>query len=143
METAAARLTLVRNQNSRKFLVVDDEHSVRELIGEILTGEGYDVALAENGSAALALFERDEFDAVFTDVGMPGMSGWELAQALRRRDGSIPIAVITGWGETVGLEEQKAAGVDWVVSKPFTFDQVASIAAEIPRHYGSLKRGVA
>lgn len=142
-EASAARLSLVRNQTSRKFLVVDDEDNVRELLGELLRGEGYEVAMAEDGGAALALLDAGEFDAVFTDVGMPGMSGWELAQAIRRRDDRIPIAVITGWGEAVSLDEQKAAGIDWIVSKPFSFDRIAEIAAEIPRRYGSLTRGVA
>jgi CheY-like chemotaxis protein len=49
---------------------------------------------------------RAEFDAVFTDVGTAGMSGWELARAVRERDGRVALAVITGWGEAVTPEEQ-------------------------------------
>jgi Response regulator of the LytR/AlgR family len=62
---------------------------------------------------------------------MPGMSGWELAQAIRGMNEYIPIAVITGWGEAVGSDEQKAAGVDWVVAKPFTADRIAELVKEI------------
>jgi CheY-like chemotaxis protein len=79
----------------------------------------------------LSLFRETEFDGVFTDVGMPGMSGWELAREIRQINSRIPIAVITGWGEAVGSNEQKAAGVDWVVAKPFTADRIAGLVREI------------
>ena len=113
------------------MLVVDDEDFVRELIGEILEGEHCDVYLAESGSEALSAFREMEFDAVFTDVGMPGMSGWELAREIKQINASIPIAVITGWGEAVGSHEQKAAGVDWIVAKPFTADRIAELVRDI------------
>ena len=114
-------------------LVVDDEDFVRELLRDILEGEHCDVCVAENGSAALSLFREMEFDAVFTDVGMPGMSGWELAREIRQINQRIPIAVITGWGEAVGSHEQKAAGVNWVVAKPFTADRIAELVREVNR----------
>jgi len=114
-----------------RLLVVDDEDFVRELLGEILEGEHCDVYLAESGSQALSVFSEMEFDGIFTDVGMPGMSGWELAREIRQINKNIPIAVITGWGEAVGSHEQKAAGVNWVVAKPFTADRIAELVQEI------------
>jgi CheY-like chemotaxis protein len=116
-----------------RLLVVDDEDFVRDLLGDILEGEQCEVHLAESGSAALSLFREHAFDGVFTDVGMPGMSGWELAREIRLIDKKIPIAVITGWGEAVGSHEQKAAGVDWVVAKPFTADRIADLVRDISR----------
>ena len=114
-----------------RLLVVDDEDFVRDLLGEILEGEHCDVYLAESGSQALSVFSDMQFDGIFTDVGMPGMSGWELAREIRQINKSIPIAVITGWGEAVGSHEQKAAGVNWVVAKPFTADRIAELVQEI------------
>jgi len=114
-----------------RLLVVDDEDFVRELLSEILEGEHCDVFVAQSGSEALSMFRDMEFDAVFTDVGMPGMSGWELAREIKQINASIPIAVITGWGEAVGSHEQKAAGVDWVVAKPFTADRIAELVRDI------------
>jgi len=114
-----------------RILVVDDEDFVRDLLGEILEGEHCEVFLAESGSEALTLFREHKFDGVFTDVGMPGMSGWELAREIRLTNQTIPIAVITGWGEAVGSYEQKAAGVDWVVAKPFTADRIAELVRDI------------
>jgi signal transduction histidine kinase/CheY-like chemotaxis protein len=116
-----------------RLLVVDDEDFVRDLLREILEGEQCDVRVAESGSEALALFRETEFDGVFTDVGMPGMSGWELAREIRQTNQKIPIAVITGWGEAVGSHEQKAAGVDWIIAKPFTADRIVELVAEINR----------
>ncbi|HVI70239.1 MAG TPA: response regulator [Pyrinomonadaceae bacterium] len=117
-----------------RLLVVDDEDFVRDLLGEILEGEQCDVYLAASGSEALSVFREMAFDGVFTDVGMPGMSGWELAREIRQIDTRIPIAVITGWGEAVGSHEQKAAGVNWIVAKPFTADRIAELVQEINRH---------
>jgi CheY-like chemotaxis protein len=114
-----------------RLLVVDDEDFVRELLSEILEVEHCDVYVAESGGEALSMFREMEFDAVFTDVGMPGMSGWELAREIKQIDASIPIAVITGWGEAVGSHEQKAAGVDWIVAKPFTADRIAELVRDI------------
>ena len=118
-------------QMPTRLLVVDDEEFVRELLRDILEGENCDVCLAESGSEALSRFREIEFDGVFTDVGMPGMSGWELAREIRRLNKQVPIAVITGWGEAVGSHEQKAAGVDWVVAKPFTADRIAELVQAV------------
>jgi len=115
------------------ILVVDDEEPVRELLQDILEGEGCRVYLAPGGREALALFDSRSFDGVLTDVGMPGMSGWELAHAIRQRNTSIPIAVVTGWGEAVGSDEQKEAGVNWVIAKPFHAERISEISKEIIR----------
>lgn len=120
-----------RERPPSRLLVVDDEDFVRELLSEILEAEHCEVEMAQDGTEALALFREGEFDGVFTDVGMPGMSGWELAREIRQLNQTIPIAIITGWGEIVGSNEQRAAGVDWVVAKPFTADRIAELVHEI------------
>lgn len=114
-----------------QILVVDDEEPVRELLRDLLEADGFRVYLAPGGREALSLFAVQKFDAIFTDVGMPGMSGWELAHAIRESDKSVPIAVITGWGEAVGSDEQKQARVDWVVTKPFRAERISELAQEI------------
>lgn len=128
---SGTRLTLVSLSSLPKILVVDDEECVRELLIDILESEGFDVTLAENGEQALTFFNAIPFKAVFTDVGMPGMSGWELARSIRESNQEIPIAVITGWGDAVSSREQETAKVDWVVTKPFSIDRISEIAAEI------------
>jgi CheY-like chemotaxis protein len=125
------------NPKSTRILVVDDEPHVRDLLKDILEGEGCEVVLAESGREALVSFTNTHFDAVMTDIGMPEMSGWDLAHSIREHNGRIPIAVITGWGEAVGSEEQQAAGVNWVVAKPFTTSRIADLAQEIMGHAGA------
>jgi signal transduction histidine kinase/ActR/RegA family two-component response regulator len=114
-----------------KILVVDDEESVRELLRDLLESEGCRVYLAPGGREALSLFAVQEFDGIFTDIGMPGMSGWELAHSIRQRNETVPIAVITGWGEAVGSDEQEEARVDWVVTKPFRAERITELAQQI------------
>ena len=122
------------------ILVVDDEEPVRELLRDILETQGCRVYLAPGGREALSLFDARKFDGVFTDVGMPGMSGWELAQAIRGQNQLIPIAVVTGWGEAVGSNKQKEAGVDWVVTKPFTTERICELVQDIRRMSAARKK---
>ena len=121
-----------------RLLVVDDEAHVRELLREILEAEGCEVATAGGGAEALTMLDANRFDGVFTDIGMPGMSGWELARAVRERDLRMPLAVVTGWGEAVGSDEQQAARVDWVVTKPFTLERVSQIVRDIAERRDAL-----
>jgi signal transduction histidine kinase/CheY-like chemotaxis protein len=135
LPAAAPSACVTQQERGRmRLLVVDDEDFVRDLLGDILEGEQCDVYLAASGSEALSVFREQEFDGVFTDVGMPGMSGWELAREIRQINPQIPIAVITGWGEAVGSHEQKAAGVNWIVAKPFTADRIAELVQDINPH---------
>jgi signal transduction histidine kinase/ActR/RegA family two-component response regulator len=119
------------DENKPRILVVDDEEAVRELLRDLLESEGCRVYLAPGSREALGLFEAHEFDGIFTDIGMPGMSGWELAHTIRQHDAKIPIAVITGWGEAVGSDEQKDARVDWVITKPFRAERISELVEEI------------
>jgi signal transduction histidine kinase/CheY-like chemotaxis protein len=137
-------LTLVpQRPEATRILVVDDEENVRQLLRDVLESEGYQVSLASGGREALELFGQGGFDAVFTDIGMQGMSGWELAHAVRELDAAVPLAVITGWGEAVGSGERTAARVDWVVAKPFDAAQILAIAREVARRVESRPRGAA
>jgi signal transduction histidine kinase/ActR/RegA family two-component response regulator len=129
-ETPAARPAPGGEARAR-ILVVDDEQHVRGLLSDILHAEGYEAVTAGGGAEALALMRGGRFDAVFTDIGMPGMSGWELARAVRELDAELPLAVITGWGEAVGSVEQEEARVNWIVAKPFTFGRILEIAQEV------------
>jgi signal transduction histidine kinase/CheY-like chemotaxis protein len=134
----STNITRTFDENQPKILVVDDEEPVRELLRDLLEHEGCRVYMAPGSREALGLFEVHQFDGIFTDVGMPGMSGWELSHAIRERKKQIPIAVVTGWGEAVGSDEQKEAGVDWVIAKPFRAEKISEIAQEMSR-----KRAVA
>ncbi|MDQ3652628.1 MAG: response regulator [Acidobacteriota bacterium] len=133
-EEPSMGLTMVGNAQVPKILIVDDDEYVRDLLQEILEAEGYDITAAKNGSEAYVAFKAMRFDAVFTDVGMPGIGGWELARMIREQNDGVYIAVITGWGAAVGTEEQLAARIDRVLTKPFDVNEIVKVASEIP-HY--------
>jgi nitrogen-specific signal transduction histidine kinase len=91
-------LSLVGDPARSRILVVDDEPHVRALLCEMIQSENCEAVAASSGAEALALFGAENFDAVFTDIGMPGMSGWELSRLIRELNAGVPLAVITGWG---------------------------------------------
>jgi two-component system C4-dicarboxylate transport response regulator DctD len=101
---------------------------VRDLLVEILESLGHSPEGFDSAASALAGFEPGRFDLVFTDLGMPGMSGWDLSKLLRGRDPAVPIAIITGWGADVGPEALANAGADAVVSKPFAIEDIEGLA---------------
>jgi signal transduction histidine kinase/ActR/RegA family two-component response regulator len=116
-----------------RLLVVDDELTIRDVLTEALRAEGCEVIAAENGQLALELFDQyhGEFDAVFTDIGMPDMSGWELATAIRRRSENIALAIVSGWADAISCDARNMVKADWVVSKPFDINRISEIAHEI------------
>jgi len=131
--------TKLSNSSQTRILIVDDEEYVRDLLRDILLEEGCEAVVAGGGHQALSLFDSGKFDAVFTDVGMPDMNGWELSRAIRQRDSKIPVAVVTGWGEAVGSHERLAAKVDWVLAKPFDKQQIVEITEEVSRRGRALR----
>jgi signal transduction histidine kinase/ActR/RegA family two-component response regulator len=116
-----------------RVLVVDDEMHVREVLIEALEAEGCEVVAAQSGEIALALYDQcgGRFDAVFTDIGMPEMSGWELCTEIRERSKTMPLAIISGWADAISIQTRNAVNADWVVAKPFDINKICDIAQEI------------
>ena len=83
--------------------------------------------MAKDGKEALKIFSEQDFDLVITDLGMPGMSGWELTKQIKQRKSEIPVVIITGWGTQLSAEDMKKNKVDLILSKPFILDQVKQI----------------
>jgi PAS domain S-box-containing protein len=81
-----------------RILVVDDDPKVLGTLAELLRALGYHVTAAPTGAAGLSAYERGRFDVVITNVGMPGMNGWEVAERLRSVDAAVPLLFMTGWG---------------------------------------------
>lgn len=103
-----------------RFLVVDDEQRVRDMVGEFLRRQGSAVETAANGREALEKFHQSEFDLVITDRGMPEMNGDALAEAIKGESPNMPIIMLTGFGEMMTSNNEKPAGVDVILGKPVT-----------------------
>lgn len=105
-----------------KILVVDDEESIREAIGEFLEDEGYEASLAENGSRALDMFEKNEYDIVFMDIRMPGIDGIETLREMKHSRPRTKVVIITGLPDEEALERAMAVSegtVEGFLPKPF------------------------
>jgi CheY-like chemotaxis protein len=113
-----------------KILVVDDEPTVLEALAETLLEDGHTVLRAGSGREALALLDGGErVDIVLTDLGMPGMTGWELARALRTRWPDLPVGLISGWKASADFSAEEASHVAFVVAKPYTLGALRTALA--------------
>ncbi|HEX5043935.1 MAG TPA: response regulator [Candidatus Polarisedimenticolaceae bacterium] len=114
-----------------RILVIDDEAEIVEIVKDVLSAEGHEVATALNGSAGLATARGATFDVVFTDLGMPDMTGWEVAERVRQLSPESAVVLVTGWGATLDQEEVRRHGVEAVLNKPFEIDELVRIAASL------------
>jgi len=110
-----------------RILVVDDDENIREILKDILTMSGHLVVLSSNGEEALQFFYEQEFDLVMTDLGMPGISGWEVNRKIKQTHPQKPVIIVSGWGAQLTEEEIKTNQVDLVLAKPFNIDQVLEV----------------
>ena len=105
---------------TRTILIADDDAAVREILGEILESEGYEVVQAESGQHAIGIAAMIQIDAFLLDFEMPRMSGLEACRAIRSMENyrMTPIIFVTGVDEATGLEQALAAGGNDFVTKP-------------------------
>ena len=113
------------------IMVVDDEQEILRLLKRILESEGYDVALAPNGSSALVLLEEHRPDLVILDIMMPGLNGLQVLDLIRQHS-NVPVIMLTGRCEVTTLHDALALGADDYVRKPFgTLELLARIRAKL------------
>ncbi len=113
-----------------RILIVEDEPLVREVISVYLAEDQHEIELAENGRQGLEKFRAGEFDLVLTDRAMPEMNGDELAVEIKKLKPRQPIVLLTGFGDLMVGAGEQPAGVDLVVSKPFTLTTLRNAIAK-------------
>ncbi|MBW2221921.1 MAG: response regulator, partial [Deltaproteobacteria bacterium] len=109
-------VTIPRRQRKARILVVDDEEDLGQLLSDILTSEGHEVEVASNGSQGIEMFKKKSFDMVFTDLGMPSMSGWEVAEKIKTINRRVPVALLTGWNIELKDQEMRDKNIDICLS---------------------------
>jgi signal transduction histidine kinase len=115
-----------------RILVIDDEVSVREALADTLTDEGHTVIQAAGGREGLArLAEDGAVDVVVTDLGMPEMTGWDVARAVRTQHPGLPVGLVTGWAVALETSDDERRGVDFIVAKPYTLEALRAALSEI------------
>ena len=126
--------------NGVRILVVEDEESIRDFVEMGLKYEGFDVALTENGLAALEAFDRQRPDLVILDLNRPGMDGLDVCRQIRRR-GDVPIIMLTARAEVDERVEGLEAGADDYIPKPFKFKELlARVRAVLRRRISAVER---
>ena len=114
-----------------RCLVVDDEEMVGDMLADVLRSAGHTVTVARNASEGLAQVQSEPLDLIFTDLSMPGMTGWELARAVRAAAPGLPVILVSGFAVEVSQEELEASGVHSVLAKPINIGDVLEAASAI------------
>jgi PAS domain S-box-containing protein len=111
----------------RRVLLVEDEPETLRLLDEMIQLTGHTVAAVQDGQEAMALIDREEFDLIFTDLGMPVVSGWEVARKAKEKNPLVPVILITGWGSQQEDDDLARRGIDLVLPKPFTYNELRMV----------------
>jgi len=123
-------ISLKRKRKKARILVIEDEEDVRELLRDILTDAGHNVEISTDGNEGIKMFKKKKFDLVFTDLGMPGMSGWEVTEKIKNINDKVPVALITGWNVKLDESEMNDCRINLVVQKPFKMEQILNLVQE-------------
>ena len=107
-----------------QILLIDDDDSLRRVMEFSLTEAGYAVSAAASGEDGLRLLEKGPFDAVITDITMPGMSGMEVLKRIHQKDTYIPVIIITAYGTIESAVEAMKEGAFDYITKPFNRDEL-------------------
>jgi signal transduction histidine kinase/ActR/RegA family two-component response regulator len=127
-----------------RIFVADDEPAVRTLLADLLRVAGHEAESFASGRELVAGLEAAvqdprarPVDLVLTDLGMPEMSGWDVARAVREHAGAPPVVLVTGWG--IQLDDQLLAesGVADVIAKPFTLEDVLEVVRRAARRHAA------
>ena len=121
----------------RRFLVVDDNRELARDLCELLAIEGSHGTIAENAEQALLCLEQESYHGHFTDLRLPGLSGVELIEELRRRGMSIPVVLMTAYADDELLRRAESAGAVDVLSKPIDIERWLALARRFIASRGS------
>jgi CheY-like chemotaxis protein len=111
----------------RRVLVVDDNHDAAETLAELVRLLGHDVDVAFDGLSAIAQARRTPPEVVLCDIGLPGMSGYDVAKALRATANGVRIIALSGYAQPGDVQKAAAAGFDGHVAKPADPDQLRQL----------------
>jgi CheY-like chemotaxis protein len=110
----------MKAQRLIKVLVVDDDPVVGKSFDRVLSSKGYAVVTASDGEEALRKIAVEEYDAVFTDIKMPGIDGLSVAEQIRSQRPWLPVVIVSGYATAENEARAKAAGVCAVMHKPLS-----------------------
>ena len=107
-----------------KILIIDDERSIRNSLGEILADEGYDVDVAEDGATGCTMAEKEKYNIIFCDIKMPGMDGLEVLDKLNEMETDAAVVMISGHGDIATAVECIKKGAFDFIPKPLDLNRI-------------------
>ncbi|MEC8443085.1 MAG: sigma-54 dependent transcriptional regulator, partial [Pseudomonadota bacterium] len=110
-----------------RLLVVEDDPTLREVIVESLTMKRHDVMEAANGIDAMAMIESYSFDAILSDINMPGMDGLELLDKVKQQHPWLPVLLMTAYGDVGQAVQAMQSGADDYLMKPFELSELEAL----------------
>ncbi|MDB4459234.1 response regulator transcription factor [bacterium] len=116
-----------------KILIAEDDLNTRNGLTQIMSDEGYEVVVAENGIVAMELFVSESPDAVCLDVMMPGADGYAVCRELRKKDARVPILFISAKSEEIDKVLGLELGADDFIVKPFGVKEVVARIRAVTR----------
>jgi CheY-like chemotaxis protein len=130
----------VPDTNAPRVLIIDDDPLVRDSVQALLEYFGYESEIATDGPSGLTRFERETWDLVITDLTLPGMTGWQVIDAIRGRVPRVPVLVITGVHDPSVRTRARQSQVSLLL-KPFRLDAlkaalVDAFYARFPAPFG-------
>jgi CheY-like chemotaxis protein len=119
-QTTGEQFGTRKSENSRRALIVDDVSDVTDMLSVLLTHVGYEVSTASCAHDAIALARENHFAVIISDIGMPEMNGYQLAQVLRSLPGyeTVPMVAVTGYSMFDDRARSLTAGFNEHVTKP-------------------------
>ena len=114
-----------------RILVIDDDPDIAELLRDVLAVHGHSVEVALSAPDGVSMATSRPFDLVYTDLGMPDMSGWEVADGIRAVKPELPVALLTGWAATIDESEVRSRGIAALVHKPFEINELLEVTARL------------
>jgi CheY-like chemotaxis protein len=130
---APPQSTGTRAVRPRRILLIDDDATVRRTMADLLQEVGHSVVAAEGGAEGLAHLGENQVDLVITDLGMPAMTGWEVARAVKLVTSHPPVILLTGWGERPASHSEHAGLVDRILGKPVRLDELLAAIRDLTR----------
>lgn len=116
-----------------RILLVDDDELVLETYEEGLSLKGHQVVVAHSGSEALVALDKEGFDVMITDLSMQGMAGLELAEKAKKIKPNLPIILLSGWAIQHAENKIKQVGIDYIVPKPCSIEELGDTIQEATR----------
>jgi len=114
-----------------RILVIDDDENILDVISDMLELLDHEVVTASSGEEGVEKFKNDKFDLVMTDLGMPGISGWDVTKFCKSFNPNVPVLMVSGWGNQIDDDMVNSSGLDGILAKPFEISKIKAMIQEV------------